>query len=62
MNGHSKLVGYFALSVLLLVFVAWTKYSLVSDPVFYTILIATCALFLGWRAFTGTWPGNDAAR
>jgi hypothetical protein len=59
MSDHSKVIGYFAVAILVIVFVAWAKYSLVSDSVFYTILIATCAFFLGWRALTGTWPGND---
>lgn len=59
MNGHSKLIGYFAFAIVVIAFVAWAKYSLVSESVFYTILIATCAFFIGWRAFTGTWPGND---
>lgn len=62
MNGHSKLVGYLTLAILLIVFVAWAKYSLVSESVFYTALVATCAVFVGWRAFTGIWPGNDAPR
>jgi hypothetical protein len=60
MNDHSKLAGYFILSILLIVFVAWVKYSLVSDSVFVVILIATCAFFIGWRVLTGIWPGNDA--
>lgn len=62
MNEHSKFIGYFALSILVIVFVAWAKYSVVSESVFFTILAATCAFFIGWRAFTGIWPGNDAPR
>lgn len=62
MNDHSKFIGYLTLSVLTIVFVAWAKYALVSEAVFYTILVATCAFFFGWRAFTGIWPGNDAPR
>ena len=62
MNEHSKLAGYFAVAILVIVFVAWAKYALLSDSVFYTILIATCAFFVGWRAFMGTWPGNDMPR
>jgi hypothetical protein len=62
MNDHSKFIGYFALAILVMVFVAWAKYGLVSDSVFWATLIATCAFFVGWRTFTGTWPGNDARR
>jgi hypothetical protein len=60
MNDHSKFVGYFALAIVVIVFVAWAKYSLVSESVFYTILSATGAFFVAWRMFTGVWPGNDA--
>ncbi len=62
MNEHSKIVGYLTLAILLIVFVAWAKYAAVSDAVFWTILIATCVFFVGWRAVMGTWPGNDASR
>jgi len=62
MNDHSKFIGYFALSILLIVFVAWSKYAIVSGPVFLTLLIGTFALFIGWRLLTGIWPGNDAPR
>jgi hypothetical protein len=60
MNDHSKLAGYLTLSILLIVFVAWVKYSLVSDSVFIVILIGSFAFFIGWRVTTGIWPGNDA--
>jgi uncharacterized membrane protein (DUF485 family) len=60
MNDHSKLIGYFTLSILLISFVAWVKYSLVSDSVFIVILIGAFAFFIGWRVMTGIWPGNDA--
>ncbi len=60
MTDHSKFIGYLLLSVLAIVFVAWAKYGIVSQAVFWTFLIASCAFFIGWRAVTGTWPGNDA--
>jgi phosphate/sulfate permease len=62
MNDHSKLIGYFTLSILIVSFVAWAKYSFLSQSVFVAILIATGAFFIGWRVFTGIWPGNDAPR
>jgi hypothetical protein len=62
MNDHSKLVGYLILTIPLIVFVAWAKYSAVSESVFVASLIGTCAFFIGWRVFTGIWPGNDAPR
>ena len=60
MTGYSKFAGYFTLSILLIVFVSWTKYSFVPDAVVWAVAIGTCAFFAGWRAFTGIWPGNDA--
>jgi uncharacterized membrane protein (DUF485 family) len=60
MNEHSKFIGYFVLSILLIAFVAWGKYSLVSESVLIAILIGTGAFFIGWRIFMGVWPGNDA--
>jgi hypothetical protein len=60
MNDHSKFIGYLALAILVIVFVAWAKYGLVSEAVFWTTLIASCVFFIGWRVITGGWPGNDA--
>lgn len=60
MNDHSKFVGYLILAILVIVFVAWAKYSLVSESVFWTLSIASGAFFVGWRVVMGTWPGNDA--
>jgi hypothetical protein len=60
MTDHSKFIGYLVLSILLITFVAWSKYVAISGTVFLTLLLATFALFIGWRVFTGTWPGNDA--
>lgn len=62
MNDHSKFIGYLTLGILLLVFVAWAKYGLLSDSAFWTIVIASGCFFAGWRIMTGTWPGNDAPR
>lgn len=62
MRDHSKFVGYVVLSVLLVVFVAWSKYAVVSGTVFLTLLLGSFALFIGWRVLTGIWPGNDASR
>ncbi len=62
MNDHSKFVGYITLSILLIVFVAWTKYGFVSEAVFWTLAIASGFFFISWRMITGTWPGNDARR
>lgn len=62
MNEHSKFIGYLLLAVLLIVFVAWTKYSAVSGAVFWTTAIAAGAFVVGWRVFMGVWPGNDAAQ
>ena len=62
MNEHSKFIGYLALSALLIFFVAWSKYAAISGSVFLMLLLATFALFIGWRVFTGTWPGNEARR
>lgn len=60
MTDYSKFVGYLALSILLIFFVAWSKYATISGSVFLTLLLATFALFIVWRVFTGIWPGNDA--
>jgi hypothetical protein len=62
MNDHSKFVGYLTLAILVIVFVAWAKYGFVSESVFWTLLIASIAFFIGWRVVVGTWPGNDARR
>lgn len=60
MNDYSKFIGYLTLGILLLIFVAWVKYGLVSETVFWTVAAASGAFFIGFRMFTGTWPGNDA--
>ena len=62
MNDHSKIVGYLTLGILLLIFVAWAKYGLVSGSIFWILLIASVAFFIGWRVLMGTWPGNDTSR
>jgi len=62
MNEHSKFIGYLTLGILLLIFVAWAKYGLVSESVFWVIAAASGAFFIGFRMLTGTWPGNDARR
>jgi hypothetical protein len=62
MSEHSKFAGYAALSVLLIVFLAWSKYAVISGSVMLTTLLAAFALFIGWRLLTGIWPGNDAPR
>lgn len=60
MNDHSKFIGYLTLAILVIVFVAWAKYGAVSDSMFWTLLLASGAFFVGWRVVTGTWPGNGA--
>jgi hypothetical protein len=60
MNDHSKFIGYLILSILLISFVVWSKYAAISGTVFLTLLLASFALFIGWRLVTGIWPGNDA--
>lgn len=62
MNDHSKFIGYITLGVLLAVFVAWIKFGLVSNYAFWIAAISTVGFFIGFRVFTGTWPGNDARR
>lgn len=62
MNDHSKFIGYLTFGILVLLFVAWAKYGVVTDTAFWTVAIAACCFFVGWRVFTGTWPGNDARR
>lgn len=62
MNDYSKFIGYLTLGILLLIFVAWVKYGLVSETLFWTVAAASGAFFIGFRMFTGTWPGNDARR
>jgi phosphate/sulfate permease len=60
MNDHSKFIGYVMLAVLVTAFVAWAKYAAISGSVFWTILIGAFAFFVGFRVYTGIWPGNDA--
>ncbi|MBS4082306.1 MAG: hypothetical protein KGZ73_02040 [Rhizobiales bacterium] len=62
MNDHSKFIGYATLGVLLAIFVAWAKFGLVSETVFWTVAAASAFFFIGFRMLTGTWPGNDARR
>ncbi len=60
MNDHSKFIGYLTLGILVVIFVAWAKYGVVSSTAFWTAAAASLAFFIGFRLFTGTWPGNDA--
>lgn len=60
MNDHSKLIGYLTLSILVAAFVAWAKYALISNSVFWTILIGIVAFFIAFRVYAGVWPGNNA--
>jgi hypothetical protein len=62
MSEHSKFAGYLVISILLVVFLAWSKYEFIPGSVVLTTLAAAFALLIGWRLFTGTWPGNDAKR
>jgi Flp pilus assembly protein TadB len=62
MNDHSKFIGYFMLAVLAAAFVAWAKFAMISGAAFWIILAGTFVFFVGFRVYTGVWPGNDAAR
>ncbi len=62
MKDHSKFAGYLVLSILLVAFIAWSKYAALSGTVLLTLMIASFAMFIGWRVLTGIWPGNDVPR